>query len=97
MRYEIILSPEAVEDLKQLDAHNRAKVKDLIEVHLRNEPTKTSKSRIKKLRGLRHPQYRLRIDEIRVFYDVVERRVEILAIISKAIAAEWLVRAGEKI
>ena len=97
MRYEIILSPEAVEDLKQLDAHIRAKVKDLIDVHLRHKPTKTSKSRIKRLRGLRHPQYRLRIAEIRVFYDVEESRVEILAIISKSKAMEWLEKAGEKI
>ncbi len=97
MRYEIILSPEAVEDLKRLSAHNRAMVKDLIEVHLRYEPTKASKSRIKKLQGLRHPQYRLRIDEIRVFYDVEEGSVEILAITSKSEATEWLEKLGEKI
>jgi len=46
---------------------------------------------------LRQPQYRLRIDEIRVFYDVAENRVEILAIVSKTQAAEWLEKAGEKI
>jgi mRNA interferase RelE/StbE len=96
MRHEIILSPEAVKDLKLLDAHMRAKVKDLIEIHLRHEPTKISKSRIKRLKGLRQPQYRLRIDEIRVFYDVEGNRVEILAIISKARATEWLKKAGEK-
>lgn len=96
MRYEIVLSPEAVEDLKLLDAHTKAKVKDLIDIHLRHEPRKTSKSRIKRLKGLRQPQYRLRIDEIRVFYDVAGNRVEILAIISKARAAEWLEKAGEK-
>ena len=97
MRYEIILSPEAVEDLKLLDAHTRAKVKDSIEIHLRHEPAKISKSRIKRLQGLRQPQYRLRIDEIRVFYDVEGSRVEILAIISKARTAEWLEKAGEKL
>jgi mRNA interferase RelE/StbE len=97
MRYEIVLSAEAVEDLKLLDAHRKAKVKDLIEIHLRHEPTKTSKSRIKRLKGLKQPQYRLRIDEIRVFYDVEGNRVEILAIISKTRAAEWLEKAGEKI
>lgn len=96
MRYEIILSLEAIEDLKHFGAHNKAKVKNLIEVHLRNEPTKASKSRIKKLRGLRHPQYRLRMDDIRVFYDVEKDRVEILAIIPKTEAAKWLERAGEK-
>jgi mRNA interferase RelE/StbE len=88
MRYDIVLSPEAVADLKLLDAHTKAKVKDLIEIHLRHEPTKTSKSRIKRLKGLKQPQYRLRIDEIRVFYDVEGNRVEILAIISKAYVVE---------
>ncbi|MBI4823804.1 MAG: type II toxin-antitoxin system RelE/ParE family toxin [Nitrospirae bacterium] len=97
MRYEIILSPEAIEDLNQLGANNKAKVKDLIEIHLRHEPFKTSKSRIKKLRGLRHPQYRLRADEIRVFYDIEKNRVEILAIISKNEAIKWLENRGEKI
>lgn len=96
MRYEIILSPEAALDLKLLDAHIRSKVKDLIEVHLRHEPTKTSKSRIKRLKGLRHPQYRLRMEEIRVFYDVEENRVEILAIILKSKAVDWLEKIGEK-
>lgn len=94
MKYDIVLSPETIEDLKQLHAHVRARVKKLIEVHLRHEPTKESKSRIKRLRGLRHPQYRLRIDEIRVFYDVEEKRVEILAIIPKSKAIEWLERRG---
>ena len=94
MRYEIILSPEAVQDLKLLDARQRAKIKDLIEVHLRHEPTRTSKSRIKKLKGLRHPQYRLRVDEIRIFYDIVGKRVEILAIIPKSKASQWLEEAG---
>ena len=95
MKYEIILAPEAVQDLKLLDTYQKAKIKDLIEVHLRHAPTKTSKSRIKRLRGLRNPQYRLRIDEFRVFYDVEEDRVEILAIILKSKATEWLKKVGE--
>ncbi len=48
---------------------------------------KTSKSRIKRLRGLRRPQYRLRVDEIRVSYDVAGNTVEILAIVPKSQAA----------
>jgi mRNA interferase RelE/StbE len=95
MRYEIILAPEAVQDLKLLDAYQKVKIKDLAEVHLRHTPTKTSKSRIKRLRGLRHPQYRLRIDDFRVFYDVEEDRVEILAILVKSKTIEWLKKAGE--
>lgn len=95
MRYEIILAPEAVDDLRNLKANIRAAVRDAIETHLRHEPTKTSRSRIKRLRGLLHPQYRLRVGEIRVFYDVTENTVEILAIVPKSEADAWLERAGE--
>jgi mRNA interferase RelE/StbE len=95
MRHEILLAPEAVEDLADLDAHRRAIVKDAIEEHLRHEPEKVSKSRIKRLRGLERPAYRLRVDEIRVFYDVKESCVEVLGIVPKSQADEWLARWGE--
>jgi hypothetical protein len=52
------------------------------------------RSRIKRLRGLRRPQYRLRVNDIRVFYDVTETTVEILAILDKPTAQAWLERAG---
>ena len=74
MRYEISFAPEAIQDLKHLSARNRSIVQDTIERHLRYEPEKTSKSRVKRLRGISRPQYRLRVDEIRVFYDVEEKR-----------------------
>jgi mRNA interferase RelE/StbE len=56
-------------------------------MHLRHQPTRVSKSRIKRLRGLSQPQYRLRVGEARVFYDVTQEAVEILAIVTKAEAA----------
>lgn len=96
MRHEIIFAPEAVEDWKALRAKDRAAVRDAIETHLRFEPEKISKSRIKRLQGLSQPQYRLRVNEIRVFYDVRERTVEVLAIVPKAEAESWLDREGEK-
>jgi mRNA-degrading endonuclease RelE of RelBE toxin-antitoxin system len=95
MAYEIVLAPEAVEDFERLSARWRANVRDALEKHLRHQPTKVSKSRIKRLRGKRRPQYRLRVDEIRVFYDVHERTVEVLAIVSKSEAGTWLERMGE--
>ncbi len=96
MRYEIILAPEAVEDFENLKANVRAEVRDAIECHLRFEPMKVSKSRIKRLEGLTRPQFRLRVgDEIRVFYDVVEESVQVLAIILKSEADEWLQVYGE--
>jgi mRNA interferase RelE/StbE len=96
MRYEIILAREAVQDLKNLRANTRAEVHGALERYLRYEPTKVSKSRIKKLRGLSRPEYRLRVgDDVRVFYDVTEGAVEVLAIVSKLEANEWLQRHGE--
>lgn len=96
MAYKILISPEAVKDLKELRAFDRAAVRDAMKEYLSFVPTKTSKSRIKRLRGMRHPEYRLRVDEIRVFYDVTEEAVEILAIVPKAEAAAWLERYGNQ-
>jgi len=66
---------------------------------LRHEPTRVSKSRIKRLRGLSQPQYRLlnphlRVGEVRVFYDVTSETVQVLAIVTKAEAAGWLAEHG---
>ena len=56
----------------------------------------TGKSRIKRLRGLSHPQYRLRAgDDIRVFYDVTDEAVQILAIVQKSKVDAWLAEHGE--
>ena len=95
MRYEIVLSQEALQDLRRLSARERAAVRDALEVHLRFEPTKMSRSRIKRLRGLSQPQYRLRVGDIRVFYDVTEGEVQVLAILSKPMVEHWLQEAGK--
>jgi mRNA interferase RelE/StbE len=95
MKYEIILAPEAAQDLKRLRAHMRSEVKDSLERHLRYEPGRVNKSRIKRLRGINHPQYRLRVGEIRVFYDITENTVEVLAIVSENEATSWLEEMGE--
>jgi len=94
MAYEIVLAPGAVASFKELSAKRRAEVRDAVEVHLRREPTKVSKSRIKRLRGLSRPQFRLRVGELRVFYDVTESEVQVLAIVSKAEAEAWLEEEG---
>jgi mRNA-degrading endonuclease RelE of RelBE toxin-antitoxin system len=94
MRHAVILAPEAVDDFHRLTARLQAIVRDGMEQHLRHEPTKTSRSRIKRLRGLLKPQYRLRLDDVRVFYDVEGRVVSVLAIVPKAQAAQWLTRYG---
>jgi mRNA-degrading endonuclease RelE of RelBE toxin-antitoxin system len=95
MRFEIRLAPEAVEDLRRLKANLRAAVREALETHLRHEPTKISRSRIKRLRGVSRPQYRLRVDEARVFYDVSGSTVEVLAIVAKSEAVSWLAQFGK--
>ena len=94
MRFEIVLAPEAVEDLRRLKANDRSAVKEALDKHLRHEPTKTSRSRIKRLRGIARPQYRLRVEEVRVFYDVSGSTVEVLAVVPKPEAESWLAQFG---
>lgn len=94
MRYEIVLAPSAARQLRDMSARIGADVRDAIEVHLRHEPTRVSRSRIKRLRGLSQPQYRLRVDEVRVFYDVTKEAVEVLAIVTKEQAQAWLDAEG---
>jgi mRNA-degrading endonuclease RelE of RelBE toxin-antitoxin system len=94
MRFAIVLAPEAVDDLNSLRANIRAAVRAAVETHLRHEPKKISRSRIKRLRGLNRPQYRLRVGEVRVFYDVIGSRVEILAMVAKSEAQSWLAQFG---
>ena len=67
-----------------------------METHLRAQPEATGKSRIKRLRGLRQPRHRLRVDQIRIFYDVnwEERSVDVLRILRKAKTMEYLENAA---
>jgi mRNA interferase RelE/StbE len=96
MRYEIILAPQAVADLRGFKANVCVVARDAIEQHLRHQPTVVGGSRIKRLRELSRPQYRLRVgDDLRVFYDVHEQTVEVLGIVLKSAANEWLERHGE--
>jgi mRNA interferase RelE/StbE len=94
MRYQIILSPQAADDLRRLRAQLRSTVRASLEQYLGHVPTRVSKSRIKRLRGLARPQFRLRVGDIRVYYDVSENKVEVLAIIPKSEAETWLEQTG---
>jgi mRNA interferase RelE/StbE len=94
MAFEIVLAPQAVASLRALPVPVRTGVKEAIRRHLTHEPTKVSKSRIKRLRGLSRPQYRLRVDDFGVFYDVTETQVQVLAVVTKADAQAWLDEEG---
>jgi mRNA interferase RelE/StbE len=96
MRYEIVLTDTAKEHYRALNARWRATTRSSLEVHLRHEPSKTSQSRIKRLREMAHPEYRLHVDRHRVFYDIAGRTVIVLAIVPKSSTAEWLDEHGVK-
>jgi len=95
MPFAIVLAPEAVEDLGRLKAAVLSSVRSAMETHLRHQPEKTSRSRIKRLRGLSRPQYRLRVGDIRVFYDVADGVVEVLAVVPKSETTSWLAQFGK--
>ena len=94
MRYEIVLATQAVEDFRRLSARDRSTIRDALERRLRYEPDKETRSSIKRLRSVVRPQYRLRVGDFRVFYDVLEDAVEVLAIVAKAQADDWLKEIG---
>ena len=94
MPFAIVLASEAVEDLRTLKANVRTTVRADIERHLRHEPRKVSRSRIKRLRGLAHPQFRLRVGEVRIFYDITGTTIEVIAIVAKSEAETWLAQYG---
>ena len=95
MRYDIALSPQAVRRYRGLSAYVRAEVRDALERHLRDQPRRVSRSRIKRLRGMARPQYRLRVGDVRIYYDVIGSSVEVLAVLTKAEGQKWLAQEGE--
>jgi len=83
--YELALKRRAIEDLDRLRKYDATQIADAMEKHLTYEPTKESRSRIKRLRGVSEPDYRLLVADYRVFYSVCEqeRRVDVLRIMHK--------------
>ena len=96
MKYRIEVAPDASRQFHGLSAYDRAKVRCAIDEHLAKHPTQESKSRIKRLRELKKPQYRLRIDDLRVFYDVDGETVIVLGVMAKVHAEDWLREEGER-
>ena len=69
--------------MDRLREYDASRVADGMERHLRAQPTKASKSRIKRLRGISDPDYRLRIGDYRVFYNVAGDQVDVLRVMHK--------------
>jgi mRNA-degrading endonuclease RelE of RelBE toxin-antitoxin system len=83
--YDILISDSAMQDLKNLRAFDRSGIFEAMDEHLAHEPTKESKSGIKKLAQPAISQYRLRVGDYRVYYDVEEsvHRVLVMQVFEK--------------
>jgi len=67
---------------------------DAIERQLSEEPEKTHGS-IKRLRGKQEATFRLRVQDYRVFYDVMEDRVQIIQILHKSETPSFYQKGGK--
>lgn len=72
--YTIQFTPEAIADLRELRKRDTQLIVDGIETQLTFEPVLPTRNR-KRLRPNRLAEWELRIDEFRVFYDVVSTEV----------------------
>jgi len=90
--YAIDFEPDALKELKTLRKADQVKIVAAIQHYLTYEPTRQSKSRIKRLRSGTQPPYRLRIDEYRIYYDVLAEAmlVIIYGIVIKEQSLVWL-------
>ena len=81
--FEIVFKPLAIKQLKKMKRYHAVIVVDAVDKHLSEEPEKEYGS-IKRLRGRQQTTFRLSVQDYRVFYDVVEDRVEISQILHKS-------------
>lgn len=77
--YQIDLTPEAAEDLESMRKFDARRVVAAIESQLRHEPALETRNR-KRLRPNTLAEWELRVDVFRVFYDVRDEAVRIIAV-----------------
>jgi mRNA interferase RelE/StbE len=81
--FRIVVRPLAAEQIRRLRRIDAVAILNAIERHLRYEPDRVSRSRIKRLRGFNAATYRLRVGDFRIFYDVAEVEVVVIAVLHK--------------
>ncbi len=71
MLFDIVFTPEALEDLRLFKKGERARIIKAIEEQLSHEPNNETRNR-KRLRPNQTAEWELRVDRFRVFYDIQE-------------------------
>ena len=89
MAFEIRYSRTSHNQLKGLRAFDRTAIIQQIESVLTTSPTLTSKARVKRLRQPAPTDFRLKVGEFRVFYNVVDDVVQVVQILSKPDAISY--------
>ena len=87
--FRIVVRPRAAAQIRGLRRVDAVAILNAMETHLRREPDRASRSRIKRLRGRHAATYRLRVGDYRVFYDVAEAEVVVIAVLHKRETAEF--------
>jgi mRNA-degrading endonuclease RelE of RelBE toxin-antitoxin system len=85
--YTIVFGPRAAADLRSLRKHKQVTIRDHINRFLLYQPTQEQGPRIKALVQPAIAQYRLRVGDFRVYYDVDETTttVSVIRIVRKGI------------
>ena len=91
MRYRVIFSREAIDQLRSFTVREQALVLDPIEVQLLHEPGVETRRR-KRMRPNSIAPWELRLGELRVFYDFKEAatQVQVIAVGRKQGNRFWL-------
>ena len=87
--FEVRLTPTALRQLKKLKRFHAVQIINAMERHLSHEPDRPAGSRIKKLRGEQAATFRMRVGHHRVFYDVDDPVVTVIAVLHKSETAEF--------
>ena len=77
------MQPAALRQLRRLRRVDAVTILDAMEKHLRHQPERPTRSRIRRLRGRQDATYRLRVGDYRVFYDISEATVTVVAVLHK--------------
>lgn len=77
MIFQLFYTNTARAEIKALRAYDRQRIVTTIDSVLRHQPTDTSRSRIKRMTQPFWSQYRLRVDEFRVYFDVDEANLTV--------------------
>jgi mRNA interferase RelE/StbE len=90
--FEIRFKQAAHDALGRLKKYHARQIVAAIELNLRHEPERISRTAIKRLRGkhgrsgpsLQRATYRVRVGDYRVFYDVGEDTLSVVAVLHKS-------------